>query len=98
MQKMGLINATQRKAKNDKCKKNVNEKCKFAKGKNNCKKNGFEKYKFQRGYTNNCKTNEWNNVGLREDTVANEDNLERGTGDKWRTIGKKRGQMGRKHR
>ena len=30
-----------------------------------------------------------NNVGLREDTVANEDNLERGTGDKWRTIDKK---------
>jgi hypothetical protein len=27
-----------------------------------------------------------NNVSLREDTVSNEDNVERGTGDKWRTI------------
>ena len=60
-------------------------------------KKGIEECKFQKGETNNCKTNELNNVGLREDTVANEDNLERGTGDKWRTVEKKQGQVGRKH-
>ena len=80
--------------KNDKCKQtNANEKCKFEKGKHhNCKKNGIEKCKFQKGEANNCKTNALNNVSLREATVANEDNLERGTGDKWRTIGKNKEQ------
>ena len=77
------------KGKNDNCKKNANEKCKFEKGKNdNCKKKGIEECKFQKGENNSCKTNALNNVSLKEDTVANEDNLERGTGDKWRTIGK----------
>ena len=56
-------------------------------------KNGIEKCKFQKGENNNCKTNALNNVSLREDTVANEDNLGRGTGDKWRTIGKNKGKL-----
>jgi hypothetical protein len=38
-----------------------------------------------------------NNVGLREDTVANENNLERGTGDKWRTIEKTRASWKKTH-
>ena len=86
---------TMQKNGTDKCnsEKGKNDKCKFEKGKHdNCKKNGIEKCKFQKGETNNCKTNALNNVSLREDTVANEDNLERGTGDKWRTIGKNKEQ------
>ena len=64
------------KGTNGNCKKNANETCKFEKGKHdNCKKNGIEKCKFQKGENNNCKTNALNNVSLREDTVANEDNL-----------------------
>ena len=87
--KNGIEKCNSEKGKNDKGKKNANEKCKFEKGKNdNCKKNANEKCKFQKGENNSCKTNALNNVSLREDTVANEDNLERGTGDKWRTIGK----------
>ena len=87
---------TMQKNGTDKCnsEKGKNDKCKFEKGKHdNCKKNGIEKCKFQKGETNNCKTNALNNVSLREDTVANEDNLERGTGDKWRTIGKNKGKL-----
>ena len=87
--KNGIEKCNSEKGKNDKGKTNANEKCKFEKGKNdNCKKNANEKCKFQKGENNSCKTNALNNVSLREDTVANEDNLERGTGDKWRTIGK----------
>ena len=83
---MGLINATQRKAKM------TNASLRKA-NMTIAKKNGIEKCKFQKGETNNCKTNALNNVSLREDTVANEDNLERGTGDKWRTIGKNKGKL-----
>jgi hypothetical protein len=42
-------------------------------------KNGIEKCKFQKGENNSRK--------------ANENNLERGTGDKWRTIGKNKGKL-----
>ena len=47
--KMGLINATQRKAKMTNAKTNANEKCKFEKGKHhNCKKMELKNASFRK--------------------------------------------------
>ena len=90
MQKNGIEKCNSEKGKNDKCKKNASlRKAQTTIAKKMrmkhaslrkanmtiAKKNGIEKCKFQKGENNNCKTNALNNVSLREDTVANEDNL-----------------------